>query len=99
MSHGTRDYSEKRDFIRMQVSTAASLIVNGERFPAVCVDLSSNGCQIEASQGFEVGSPVKVLIESGGGETPPLEANGTILRANKLADNGYRYGVAIDGFN
>lgn len=99
MSHGTRDYSEKRDFIRMQVSTAASILFNGEKFTAVCVDLSSNGCQIESSQGFEVNSEVTVLIESGGGETPALQADGTILRVSKKADNSYSYGIAINGLS
>ena len=99
MSHGTRDYSEKRDFIRMQVSTPASLIYNGESFNAVCVDLSSNGCQIESSQSFEVNSDVQVMINSGGGDTPPLQADGTILRVNKQANNVYSYGIAIKGFH
>jgi len=99
MSHGTRDYSEKRDFIRMQVSTPAQIIADGKSHPCVCVDLSSNGCQLETTSSFEVNSDVSLLIESGGGETPPLKASGTILRVNKQSDTVFRYGITINGFD
>ena len=40
-------YSEKRDFIRMRVETAATFVLDGKTYDAVCVDLSSTGMQLE----------------------------------------------------
>lgn len=48
MSQTGRDYSEKRDFIRMRVDADVVLIHEGDQVSAVCIDLSSSGMQVEA---------------------------------------------------
>jgi hypothetical protein len=98
MGQVSRDYSEKRDFIRMQVTTDTQIHVNGEIFAATCLDLSSSGALLESEQGFEVNTPIILSIESGGGDTPPLQAQATLLRVRLMPDNVYQYGASIDKF-
>ncbi len=98
MSQASRDYSEKRDFIRMQVATDTQIHFNGHSVDATCVDLSSSGALIECEQSFEVNSEVVLSIQSGGGETASLQAQATILRIRRLPNNCYQYGTSIDRF-
>ncbi len=98
MSQASRDYSEKRDFIRMQVSTDTQIHYKGDTFSATCLDLSSNGALLASETSFEVSSEIILSINSGGGETPPLQAQATILRVKRLDDNRYQYGLSIDSF-
>ncbi|WP_240326706.1 PilZ domain-containing protein, partial [Pseudomonas syringae] len=48
MSRNDRDYEEKRDYIRMRVDADVNLIHAGQVIPAVCIDLSSSGMQVQA---------------------------------------------------
>lgn len=98
MSQASRDYSEKRDFIRMQVSTDTEIHYKGQVFSATCLDLSSNGALISSETSLEVNSEIVLSIQSGGGETPPLQAQATILRIKRGEGNLYQYGVSIDSF-
>jgi len=59
-----RDYSEKRDFIRMRIDTEVSLLHAGQVIAATCIDLSGSGMQVEAPQRFKVGDRLEVRIDS-----------------------------------
>ncbi|MBL4796470.1 MAG: PilZ domain-containing protein [Oleispira sp.] len=98
MSNASRDYSEKRDFIRMQVLTNCQIQYKGNQFSANCLDLSSKGALIESTQAFEINSEIILIIDSGGGEIPPLHAKATILRIVRQAEDAYHYGVSIDQY-
>ncbi|OUS37273.1 hypothetical protein A9R00_11135 [Oleispira antarctica] len=98
MSSTSRDYSEKRDFIRMQVSTNCQILYKGEQFAANCLDLSSKGALIESSHALEASSEITLIIESGGGDIPPLHAQATVLRIVRHAEDNYQYGVSIDHY-
>lgn len=64
MSPNDRDYSEKRDYIRMRVDAEVTLIHQGQVIPAVCIDLSSTGMQVRATRSFKVGDQLSVRIDS-----------------------------------
>lgn len=98
MSQASRDYSEKRDFIRMQVSTDTAIHHNGQVYQATCLDLSSNGALISCETSLEVNTEVILSIQSGGGETPALQAQATVLRVKRGEDNQFQYGMSIDSF-
>jgi hypothetical protein len=98
MSSTSRDYSEKRDFIRMQISTNCQMQYKENIFSANCLDLSSRGALIESTQALEISSEVTLIIDSGGGEIPPLHAQATILRIVRQAEDTYHYGVSIDHY-
>lgn len=98
MNNTSRDYSEKRDFIRMQISTNCEIQYKGQEYKANCLDLSSKGALIESEQAFEVDSSVTLKINSGGGDTPPLIAEASILRIVKSNSGQYQYGVSINQY-
>jgi hypothetical protein len=98
MSQTSKDYSEKRDFIRMQVTTASQIHFQGQSHAAKCLDLSSTGALIESQQSFELNSKIVLSIQSGGGETSTLQAQATILRICQLSNDLYQYGASIDQY-
>ncbi|MCL1477857.1 MAG: PilZ domain-containing protein [Marinobacter sp.] len=58
-----REYSEKRDFHRMQVNTDIEIIdSNGNTFAGVCRDLSASGMQILVAQKMAVGSELRTTL-------------------------------------
>ncbi len=75
MSQTSRDYSEKRGFIRIRVDAEVSLIHEGDEASAVCIDLSSSGMQVEAKRGFNVGDRLNVRIGSDHAALKDLEAD------------------------
>ena len=98
MTYSTRDFSEKRDFIRMQVNTLATITHQGTASAAKCLDLSNKGVLLESKQDFEVNSLMTIDIQSGGGNTPALTANARVLRIMR-AENGYfRIAASIEEF-
>ncbi|MFY9180332.1 MAG: PilZ domain-containing protein [Venatoribacter sp.] len=99
MSVSSRDYSEKRDFIRMQVSSPAVIALNdGSRYNLNCTDLSSTGAQLVASQPLPLNQTAQLTISSGGGSTRDLEAEVTICRVGQSEDGSYQIGVSIDKY-
>ena len=60
MSQSDRAYSEKRDFIRMRLEAPVTLHHDGHATPAMCLDLSSTGMQLEAECRLSMGDKVKV---------------------------------------
>jgi hypothetical protein len=98
MSLASKDYSEKRDFIRMQVTTEITIHVSEQSYSAKCLDLSSTGALIQSQQSFEVNSQVVLSIQSGGGKTLALQAQATILRVCRMPNDCYQYGTSIDKY-
>lgn len=97
MSLDDRPYSEKRDFIRMHVQSKAILEHAGQQFPALCLDLSSSGMQLEVSAELTVGARVRVLIPSEHSSLKGLEAEAEVVRIGENANGSRTLGLAILG--
>ena len=95
MSQTGRDYSEKRDFIRMRVDADVSLIHEGDEVPAVCIDLSSSGMQVEAKREFKVGDRLIVRIDSDHAALKGLEADTQVVWVKPLDGEGQKLGLTI----
>lgn len=95
MSQNDRAYSEKRDFIRMRLETPVVLIHEGTRSEALCLDLSSNGMQLESRASLRLGQQVQVQIPSEHNELKGLDAEGEVLRITSLDDGRYSIGLSI----
>ncbi|WEK11579.1 MAG: PilZ domain-containing protein [Candidatus Pseudomonas colombiensis] len=95
MSQNERDYSEKRDYIRMRVDAEVTLIHEGQVIPAVCIDLSSTGMQLEAPRSFKVGDHLKVHIDSDHAALKGLEADAEVVWVKELATEGQKLGLTI----
>lgn len=95
MSQSDRAYSEKRDFIRMRLEAPVTLHIDGSVIPALCLDLSSTGMQLEAEAAVTMGQKVKVHIASDHNELQGLNAEGEVMRIIDLGDGRQSIGLAI----
>nr|WP_315447564.1 PilZ domain-containing protein [uncultured Pseudomonas sp.] len=95
MSQTGRDYSEKRDFIRMRVDAEIVLIHAGDEVSAVCIDLSSSGMQVEAPRQFAVGDRLSVRIDSEHAALSGLEAETEVVWVKAQDDKTQRLGLTI----
>jgi hypothetical protein len=99
MSQNDRDYSEKRDFIRMRVDADITLLYAGQIIPAMCVDLSSSGMQVQAPRSFKVGDKLSVRIDSEHSALKGLEAETEVVWLADLEDGGQKLGLTIISMN
>ncbi|MBM7059173.1 PilZ domain-containing protein [Pseudomonas sp. UL073] len=95
MSQNDRDYSEKRDFIRMRVEAPVTLVHAGKEIPALCLDLSSTGLQLEAVSAVSVGERVRVRIPSPHQELKGLDAEAEVVRVAAIEGGKQAIGLAI----
>jgi hypothetical protein len=95
MSRNDRDYDEKRDYIRMRVDADISLLYAGQIIPAVCIDLSSSGMQMQAPRTFRIGDKLSVRIDSEHAALKGLEAETEVVWLTDLEDGGQKLGLTI----
>lgn len=95
MTQSDRDYSEKRDFIRMQIETAITLTHDGQHFEAICQDLSNTGMQVLAATTLQIGDKVQVHIPSEHRELKGLEAETEVVRVDTHEGGRQSLGLAI----
>ena len=88
MSVNDRDYSEKRDFIRMTVDAQVDLRVGDVVVPAVCKDLSSTGMQLEARTQLRVGDQVSVHLPSNHPTLSDLNVQAEVIRVEDSGHEG-----------
>ena len=83
MNLASKDYSEKRNFIRMKVDTPVNIkVVSGEEeYEGICRDLSGGGLLVELSAPLPVGTLADVSITSSHGHNPMLQAK---VRVNRV---------------
>jgi hypothetical protein len=99
MSQNDRNYAEKRDYIRMRVDADVTLLYAGQIIPAVCVDLSSSGMQVEAPRVFKVGDKLSVRIDSDHTALKGLEADTEIVWLTDQDEGGQKLGLTILSMN
>lgn len=90
-----RDYSEKRDFIRMRVDTEVTLLHEGQVIAATCIDLSSSGMQVEAPQRFQVGDHLDVRIDSELAALRGLHASTEVVWIADQPGGAQKFGLRI----
>jgi len=95
MSPNDRDYSEKRDYIRMRVDAEVTLIHQAQVIAAVCIDLSSSGMQVRAPRSFKVGDQLSVRIDSEHAALRGLEADTEVVWVTELEGKGQKLGLTI----
>ncbi|MBB1295230.1 PilZ domain-containing protein [Pseudoalteromonas sp. SR44-5] len=94
---------DKRNFRRMQLNAQAKLTtlepVADQHFDAVCVDLSATGLSLQLDELLELGTIVKVNIDSTSPAIAPLDATAKVVRASKESDGTVTAGLEIMQFN
>jgi hypothetical protein len=99
MSQNDRDYAEKRDYIRMRVDADITLLYAGQIIPAVCVDLSSSGMQVQVPRSFKVGDKLSVRIDSEHLALKGLEAETEVVWLADQDEGGQKLGLTIISMN
>ncbi len=90
-----KNYSEKRDFYRMQIDTDIEIIdSNGQVFAGVCRDLSAAGMQIEVAERIALGTELRTTLHPTNDKFPPLETLCEVLRCEPKGE-GFLLGVNI----
>ncbi len=81
----TTDYSEKRNFFRMNLECNAEYTINGSgvQKSGKVSDLSGDGISIIADQSVTPGTEVRVSIQPENDVTPPLEVVMEVLRCEE----------------
>ena len=99
MNLASRDYHEKRRFIRMKVETPVQLTVPDQPpLLGTCHNLSGGGMLVSAPKDFALGTELQVLLKSNHGHTPMLKAVAhvnRILPANHAATKNTLFGLEI----
>ena len=95
-----RDYSEKRDFIRMAVGATMSFKVrgSGEHVAGVAKDLSASGLSIICDKALSLGDVLEVNVTPEHSVVPPLDALVEVVRVDDLGDGSYELGTSIVEF-
>ena len=95
MSMTMKDYSEKRDFHRMQLNAEIEITdANGQQFRGVCRDLSGTGMQIVVDRPVAEGAELSTLLPSPNESFPPFETNIKVLRCGPDGED-FLLGTAI----
>lgn len=93
-----RDYSEKRDFIRMRVN--AQLTIRREDNQAtltgICRDLSGTGMLVEVQESIPEGTRLYTSLPSQNDSFPAFESLVTVVRCDPKENGTYLVGVSID---
>lgn len=96
MSLSSKDYEEKRDFIRMTMNAKASITVNdGSTFEVKVVDLSATGMHLEGPKSLPIASDVVVNVESPNAQFQSMTAQCSVVRCIELSDVKFDIGLEV----
>jgi hypothetical protein len=81
MELSTRNYQEKRSFIRMKLDCPAKIALPDDEFTGVCSNLSGGGMLLVLDTPLTTGTECIVSISSHFGHGPMLRAKTKVIRA------------------
>lgn len=93
-----RDYSEKRNFIRMRLDASVSFKTETgkEAYIGRCRNLSGTGMLMETDKKLMLGNKVTITLPSERSELPNLEALAEVVRIDHIQSaHTYYVGLAI----
>lgn len=81
-----REYTEKRDFIRLQVNASIQLNIpaTGETLTAVCKDLSGTGMLLKLERPLDLGTEVQTVLPSNSPELPAFKTTARVVRHDQV---------------
>jgi len=97
MNLASRDYSEKRNFMRMMINAPATLVLTADQSTVTgsCHDLSANGMQVALDKALPVGTEATITIQSPQGERPMMKARVSVARIISEPDEPCLAGMEI----
>jgi len=94
----SRDYEEKRNYVRVKVSTPLLFTLNksSERYEGLCRDLSGAGILIETTKKLKIGDHLHVTIPATQSNQTPFSAVTEVVRVDPINDRHiYQAGTVI----
>jgi len=87
----SKDYDEKRNFIRMFVNAKVNITdpKSGNIFHGVGINLSGSGAMFTTDKAFDVGQKLTVDISSEQSQLAPLSAKFEVIRVTEDSDGSY----------
>ena len=97
MSSIDKGFSEKRDFIRMKISSPlnARIAHNENVIEGLCRDLSGGGMQVESKTELALNTELDVEVSSGHDKSPTLHATAKVVRSVADGNQGFILGLEI----
>lgn len=97
MSTADREYSEKRDFIRMSMNTTVDVYPEGQAkgLTGTCSDLSATGMSLHLNAAVAEGTEVRVVIASPNAQFESLNARARVTRCDPEDDGRFRLGLQV----
>jgi hypothetical protein len=95
MSSIDRDFSEKRNFIRMRINSDVNLESNGQQYTGICRDISGSGLLVETQQAFTLGDEVRISIPQKSETHLPFNATTEVTRVSNGSEDRYIIGFSI----
>lgn len=97
MSSASKDFEEKRNFIRMFVDAKVTITdpVTGNVYQGDSKNLSGDGILIQSNQEFQLNQELNVDISSDKSKMAPLSAQFVVKRVEKLENGMFEVGGAI----
>ncbi|MGA7802656.1 MAG: PilZ domain-containing protein [Gammaproteobacteria bacterium] len=92
-----RNYSEKRDFLRMGVDcpVRCTELESGEACTGRAHNLSARGIALTVARRYPPGTRLEVRIEPERSLVPPLHALVEVVRLESVSDGSYQLGAEI----
>lgn len=93
----SRNWGEKRDFIRMKVDTEVTIVVeeSNQHITGHCRNLSGTGMLLEVESLIPEGQTCKTTLNSSNSSFPALDATVKVVRCTQLEDDLYLLGTEI----
>ena len=92
-----RSYSEKRDFMRMQIDTPVAVCLRSENrdLSGTCLNLSATGMRITVEESLPIGAELEVAIKSPQDGSIMLRARTEVIRVDSGPENNCTLGLKI----
>ncbi len=96
MNLASRNYQEKRNFIRMRVDTPIDVKLDQHRtLQGTCHNLSGGGMLISVSEPLPLGRDLEVTVSSNHGHNPMLRALTRVRRGPTAGTENFTVGLEI----
>lgn len=93
-------FNNKRNFYRMMLNTEVAITILDDEINskslATCRDMSATGMAVEMNYPLEIGSNVRIKVESSNQGVHALDAKGRVVRVDEENKECYLIGILID---
>jgi len=93
------NYDDNRDFYRMMLNSQVTVTIIDDEvnstIQATCRDLSATGMAVEMPHPLEIGTAVRVHVESANSSISALDVKGKVVRVGQESDECYLLGINI----